>query len=406
MIRLNQDTGFDILANDNPITISRFPLRIKLLHWFNALMIISLYVLALIQITTIYGDLTPNSIDYRSIHVLIGKIWAVGLVVFIFARIVTRKKEKVFLTGKLIIKQRVFLWVTVSTIIFMATTGLTLHFTQYKNIPEAHTILLALHGLVAGLFLLVIIFHICIALFKKDSHKALRTIFTDVKIKHLVHSNIPSLTCSLSDNDTIFSLNYKVAHISIVDFQVDIPEGNWQSYFDLNTLNFVEFYHKELVTPLKMKISSVEHYSQNGFVHALFSFSPDIQSNAQSLMSKAVFFQYLYLQKRIYPRLTCHLPTMIYTEEGEYLGEMVNLSINGGGLLLPVKLPVNTRLRLVVVLRHPVYHLDIEGKIVIRNRINNYDWSYGINFNHDQENQIAQISKILDWLSLTKQNSV
>lgn len=402
MFRLDHDVGFEVLAKENPVKVSRFSRRIRLLHWFNAIMIISLYTLAFIQVFETIGDGQISLNDTRPLHAQTGQVWILGLLCLALIASMKSKRSQAIMTEKLIIKQKIFLYGSISVICLMAMTGLTLYYTRNYNIPEVRSILLSLHGLIAMSYLPLLGFHIYLALFHKDSKNSLRTMFTDVYVKYLIHNEIPDLKCWISDDEAILFIHGDVLQISILGFQVNIPEGGWQKRINFKEATQVDFIHPELAYPLRMKLQPHEWYKQNGFIHASFRFSTDIQQNAKQLMSHAIFFRHLFLQQRTYPRLSCNFPVMIYSPKGECLGEMVDLSLAGAGVLLPIKLDKGCVLRLVLELKHPVNYLDIRGEILIIDRVSRYDWSYGICFDKISAEQHAQITKILSCLRTDK----
>ena len=79
MATLNTDIGFEVLAQAKKVKVSRFSIRIRIMHWFNAAMIITLYYLGFSQLFELSEMNFLGIPDTRPTHFQVGQIWVGGI---------------------------------------------------------------------------------------------------------------------------------------------------------------------------------------------------------------------------------------------------------------------------------------------------------------------------------------
>ncbi len=403
---LSTNVGYELIEGEHPVRVTRFSKRIRLLHWFNAVCILTLYVLAALQLFEI-TTVPPQAADTRPLHVQTGLIWIMVMPCLLFLASLknSNKRKRRIVSEKLVIKQQLFLWASVLFILVAGLTGLLLYLTQNIEIPAFRNLILAIHGLAAILYLPVLLFHIYLALFHIHSKHSLKTMFFDVYIEHLVHNYIPDLTCMLTDDEGIIMLKGEVMHMSISGFEIKIPEGNWEGKLEFSEFTHATFLHDELKNGAMIKVSLSEVFTSGGYVNASFTYPMSIQESAREILSHALFFQYLFLQQRKHPRLTCNYPVMLYTEQQMTMGLLVNLSLGGASVLAPIACPKNANVRLVLNLRNPDVDLELSGNIVLTEKASEHDYFYAVNFPDSNDEQLLNIKKILHYLNVNEHAS-
>jgi len=257
MIKNSEDnSAVEILSPEEYIHISRYSSPIRWLHWFNAIMILLLYALAIRQFMEL-SELDHSFIqDSRFWHWTTGIIWSGGLVVLMLLLWQGERFQlkDTIVSDKLIVKQRLFLALSVLYIGFMVFSGVGLYLLREIEAPAIRNILLVLHTLSAILYIPPLLVHLYLALFKPDTRKSLYTMITDATIKFLLHSSMKGLKCQLSDENQILFLQMEVIDLSLVDFRVQAPKGHWWDWANPADLTYVDFMHDDLAQPVRLPI--------------------------------------------------------------------------------------------------------------------------------------------------------
>ncbi len=295
----SKDIGFELLLPEEYIPISRFPLKIRWLHWINAFFIIVLLILGIVQIFELSFIGHFDSQDFRTIHWITGLLWIATLVIMSFSLIFRDKfnvKQGVA-SDKLIIKQRYFLMFSIGFIFFMLASGLGLFFLRESEAPTVRNMLLVLHFLMAIAYVPALLIHIYLGTMKQETKRSLRTMLSDINMEYALHMPIEGLQCQVTDQDETLSLQADVIDISITRFRAKVKMGYWQEWIDLSKMSFVTFIHKDLNRPVKLPIhppALVEHAD-----HCVLKCKYDLptQESARILLSRAFFFRKLFLEE-------------------------------------------------------------------------------------------------------------
>ncbi len=403
MQHLEQDVGFEMLSHASRVKVSRFTRRIRLLHWYNAISIITLYFLGINQLIELSNMGLYTLSDWRPIHFNVGLVWIVGLLALTFiARIKPAQQRDVIATDKLVVKQRIFLYASSIIMALMAATGLSLYLLRGVNVPEMRSILLTLHGFIAFSYLPVLSFHIYLALIQRDSRQSLLTMVTDVRLKYLIHNNIPNLRCLLTDNEGVLLIQGCVSEISLLGFQVTIKAGNWQQQIRLNDLTGVEFLHPDLDEPLHLKIRVLHSHPAGEELKAELKFRSSLQLTAELLLSRALFFRALFLARRTHPRLSCNLPVELVHDGNPLVGLVVDFCKGGMGFVIPISLKKGSTIQVKIKLSNPELSLQLSGKILVKESITANDWCYGLSFNRLSRRQKIEVLEVLMHLRIQR----
>lgn len=407
MSSLHSDIGFEVLAQTNQVKVSRFSVRIRLLHWFNAAMILTLYYLGIKQIYELsdMGFFAIN--DTRSIHFGVGIVWVIGVLsLVVISSIKTSRVKESISTEKLIVKQKVFLVASMILMSLMAITGLSMYWLRPYDMPNLRSVLLLVHDMIAFSYLPILLFHLYLAIAHMESRQSLRTMFRDVYVKYLIHNEVEDLKCYLTDEGGVVFLHARVLQISIVGFQVILPVGDWRNLISLKQLTAVDFVHPELDGPLRMQAKI--DYCQQGTcdIFAKFRFTTTVQESSSILLSKAIFFRKLFLSRRTHPRINCNYPVEIKTLGGFYVGILVNLSFGGSGFIIPVKLDDDEELIVSINIKNPEVNFVANGCVVVMDKVSENDWCYGVSFPFLTPEQRLEITKILANVRLCEQHRI
>lgn len=401
---LHQHVGFEILAEEERIKVSRFSRRIRLLHWFNAIAIIGLYSLAMHSLVSSNIMFDFYLADLRSWHITLGISWIIGIpILWLTTRFRVHRNRSSITSDQLIIKQRLFLFTSVGLMIFMAFSGSLLALLRPYDIPQLRSIILLLHGLVAFSYLPLLATHIYLAILQRDSRQSLRTMISDVQIKYLIHNHIPKLHCGLSDEEGILFIKGKVSEINLRGFHAHIEQGSWQKSISLNQLVHVAFQHPELTDELILPVSIYSDYVKDGCLHVNFNFNLPLQEASHQLLSRGVFFRALFLARRHSPRLNCNYPIEITYAEQHYVAQAIDIGLGGMGIIVPLRLPKGSLINIHLELKNPVVNWYVTGLIVVKSHIRNNDYSYGLCFKNLNKSEIQQLSTVL--LNIKNQQS-
>lgn len=407
MDSMDTEVGFEVLAQANQVRVSRFSVRIRVLHWFNALMILSLYYLGIHQLFELAEiNLFPIE-DSRPMHFFIGNVWAVGVLsLVVFSSIKTSGVKESISTEKLIVKQRVFLVASMILMSLMAITGLTMYWLRDFDMPNLRSTLLFIHDVIAFSYLPILLFHLYLAIVHMESRQSLRTMFRDVYIKYLIHNEIDDLECYLTNEETVVFLHAEVLQISLLGFQAILPLGQWQEHIDLYDIRVVDFIHPELDKPLRARAEMDFCQTNKKDVFVKFRFTTSINDTSKLLLSKAIFFRKLFLSRRTHPRVNCSIPIEIETSSGTYVGLMANVAFGGAGFLLPAKLEEEEEVILGIKLQHPEVEFVANGCVVVSDKISSNDWCYGVSFSTLTAKQHLELTKIIGFVRLQDQRRV
>ncbi len=396
MQRLEQDVGFEMLSHASRVKVSRFTRRIRLLHWYNAISIITLYILGISQIFELRGMGLFAMQDLRPFHFKLGIAWLAGvLILTLIARIKPAHQRDVIATDKLVVKQRIFLYASSIIMVLMAMTGLSMYLLRGIDVPEVRSILLTLHGLIAFSYLPVLSFHIYLALLQRDSRQSLRTMITDVRLKYLIHNHIPNLRCLLTDHEGVLLIQGCVSEISLIGLHVKIKSGHWQQQVSLNDLTYVELLHPDLEQTIRLKVRVISSLPCQGGLRAEVKFRTSLQVTAEALLSRALFFRALFLARRTHPRLSCNLPVQLEYEGKPLVGLVVDFCKGGMGFVLPVNLKKGSLIQVMIKLSNPGLMLEVDGKILVKETITANDWCYGLSFTKLNRSQKKQVLEVL-----------
>ncbi len=396
MQRLEQDIGFEMLSHASHVRVSRFTRRIRLLHWYNALLILTLYTLGISQVVELLNIGLESIADLRPMHFKVGLAWLGGVPVFIIiARIKSAKERDVISSDKLVVKQRIFLYASSIVMALMGFTGLAMYLLRDVNVPEVRSILLTLHGFIAFSYLPVLSFHIYLAVLQRESRQSLRTMITDVHLKYLIHNYIPNLRCLLTNKEGVLLLHGCVVEISLIGFKVKIKRGDWQKKVILSDFNYVEFLHPDMADTLRLKVRVISSYLQEEELRAELKFRMSLQETARVLLGRALFFRALFLARRTHPRLSCNLPVQVFSEHTHSLGLVVDFCKGGMGFIVPDNLKKGCLVSIQLALKNPKLSLSVEGRIIVKEQITDHDWSYGISFTKLTRRQKKHILEVL-----------
>ncbi len=396
MQRLEQDIGFEMLSHASHVRVSRFTRRIRLLHWYNALLILTLYTLGISQIIELSNIGLESINDLRPVHFKVGIAWIVGVPVFIvIARIKSAKERDVISSDQLVVKQHIFLYLSSTIMALMGLTGLAMYLLRDVNVPEARSILLTLHGFIAFSYLPVLCFHIYLAVLQRESRQSLRTMITDVRLKYLIHNHIPNLRCLLTDKEGVLLLHGNVMEVSLIGFKVKIKSGAWQKKVTLGDFTYVEFLHPDMADTLRLKVRVISSYLQEKELRAELKFRMSLQEAARVLLSKALFFRALFLARRTHPRLSCNLPVEVSSENSLSLGLVVDFCKGGMGFIVPQNLSKGCLVNVQLTLKNPALSLNVDGRVIVKEQVSDNDWSYGISFTKLTRKQKKHILEVL-----------
>ena len=404
---LEQDIGFEMLASSIKVKVSRFTRRIRLLHWYNAAMILTLYALGIHQVFLLSNIGFYSVTDLRPIHIQVGLAWVSGVLILgVVSRINPANKRDVIVADKLVIKQRIFLYASTILMLLMAFTGVTMHLMRPYNIPGIRSILLTIHGLIAFSYLPVLSFHIYLAILQRDSRQSLKTMVMDVYLKYLIHNSIPNLQCWLSDSERVVFVHGRITEISLIGFHVRMNKGKWQDKTALNELTNVEFQHCDLEEPLRMAVQIVcDHQEPNqDTICVEFKFQVSLQDSARILLSRALFFRALFLARRNHPRLACNYPVIVSAKDKGSMGQMVDLSHGGMGLMVPLNLNKGCKITVSITLKNPPISFEAKGKIMVKEKLSANDWSYGLCFGKLPSKQFVQIMKLINHARISRRH--
>lgn len=393
---LHQHVGFEVLPEKDRIMVSRFSRRIRLLHWFNALSILSLYGLAIQSLISSSIFLPSALADLRSWHIVLGLIWIIGLpLLWLISRMQINRQRSSVISDQLIIKQRLFLSTSIILMTFMAFSGSLLTLLRPYDIPQLRSIIFLLHGFVAFIYLPLLAGHIYLAILQRDSRQSLRTMISDVQIKYLIHNYIPKLQCGLSDQEGILFIKGYISEINLRGFHVKITLGNWQKNISLDQLVNVAFQHPELSEELILPISIYSDHIERNILHAHFQFCLPLQEVSRQLLSRGVFFRALFLARRNHPRLGCHYPITITHSENSAIAEAIDIGLGGMGIIVPMRLPKGDKVHIHFQRSNPVIDWHAEALIVVKSHIKNQDYSYGLCFKNLKKSEHQQLLKVL-----------
>ncbi len=404
---LEEDLGFEMLASSIKVKVSRFTRRIRLLHWYNAGMILTLYTLGLHQVFVLNNIGFYGVSDWRPTHIQVGLFWVSGVILLgIIARINPAKKRDVIVADKLVIKQRIFLYSSTILMLLMAFTGITMYLIRPYNIPGIRSILLTVHALIAFSYLPVLSFHIYLAILHRDSRQSLKTMVKDVYLKYLIHNSIPDLYCWLSDNERVVFVHGRITEISLLGFHVRMKKGKWQDKTALNELTNVEFQHLDIEEPLRMAVQIICDLQEadKDTICIEFKFKVSLQDSARILLSRALFFRALFLARRNHPRLAGNYPVIVTAIDKGSLGQMVDISPGGMGLMVPLNLNKGCKITVNIDLKNPPISFEAIAKIVVKEKISSHDWSYGICFGKLPSKQLVQIMKLINHARVSRRH--
>ncbi len=404
---LEQDLGFEMLSQSIKVKVSRFSRRIRILHWYNAGMILTLYTIGIHQFFSLNNIGFDSIPDLRVTHIQVGLFWVTGVLILgIVAQIKPANQRDVIVADKLVIKQRIFLYASTIIMILMAFTGISQYLMRPYNVPGIRSILLALHGVIAFSYLPVLSFHIYLAILQRESRQSLKTMIMDVYLKYLIHNSIPNLQCWLSDNERVIFVHGKITEISLVGFHVRMKKGKWQAKTPLNELANVEFQHADIEEPLRMAVEIVcDHQEANqDTICVEFKFQVSLQDSARILLSRALFFRALFLARRNHPRLACNYPVIVNAKDKGSLGQMVDLSHGGMGLMVPLNLNKGCKITVSIILKNPPISFEAKGKIMVKEKMSSNDWSYGLCFGKLPSKQFVQIMKLINHARISRRH--
>lgn len=402
---LHQHVGFEVLPEQDRIRVSRFSRRIRLLHWFNAIAIISLYALAIQSLLS--SIKSPSFIlpDLRDWHILMGIVWIIGVpILWAISQFQLHKKRSAIISDQLIIKQRLFLYTSIILMFLMAISGSLLTFLRPYNIPELRSIILLLHGFIAFSYLPVLATHIYLAILQRESRQSLRTMFTDVYIKYLIHNHIPNLQCGLSNQEKILFIKGQVSDINLRGVHIIIEQGSWQKNIALDQLVNIEFQHPELTDSLSLPIVIQSHYIKDASLHVQFNFNSSLQDNAYQLLGRGLFFRALFLARRHHPRINCHYPVTIQHKANKTVAHIIDIGTGGMGIIAPIKMSKGEKVTIALQIKCPLIDWQVEAAVVVMSHIKNNDYSYGLCFKNLKRKQFQQLSKILTHTQSQQQN--
>lgn len=404
---LEQDLGFEMLSQSIKVKVSRFSRRIRLLHWYNAGMILTLYTIGIHQFFSL-NDMGFYGIpDLRVTHIHVGLFWVTGVLILAgVAQIKPANQRDVIVADKLVIKQRIFLYASTILMLLMAFTGISQYLMRPYNVPGIRSILLTLHGVIAFCYLPVLSFHIYLAILQRESRQSLKTMIMDVYLKYLIHNSIPNLQCWLSDNEQVIFVHGRITEISLVGFHVRMKKGKWQTKTPLNELVNVEFQHADIGEPLRMAVEIVcDHQEANqDTICVEFKFQVSLQDSARILLSRALFFRALFLARRNHPRLACNYPVIVNAKDKGSLGQMVDLSHGGMGLMVPLNLNKGCKITVSITLKNPPISFEAKGKIMVKEKMSSNDWSYGLCFGKLPSKQFVQIMKLINHARISRRH--
>jgi cytochrome b subunit of formate dehydrogenase len=401
---LHQHVGFEVLAEDDRIKVSRFSRRIRLLHWFNAIAIISLYTLGIQSIVSSIISLQVALSDLRLWHIILGISWIIGIpILWLISQIQVQRKRSSVISDQLIIKQRLFLFTSVGLMIFMALSGSVLTLLRPYDIPQLRSIILLLHGFIAFAYLPLLATHIYLAIIQRDSRQSLRTMISDVQIKYLIHNHIPKLRCGLSDHEGILFIKGDISEINLRGFHAKIELGNWQKCILLDQLVYVSFQHPELTEELILPISIYSDNVKDDCLHVNFNFSLPLQEVSRQLLSRGIFFRALFLARRHSPRLSCNYPITISHGKQTMIAQAIDIGLGGMGIIVPLRLSKGDSIKIHLELKNPAINWQAKGLIVVKSHIRNNDYSYGLCFKNLNKSESQQLSTIL--LNIKNQQS-
>lgn len=392
----HQHVGFEVLAEKDHILVSRFSRRIRMLHWFNAFSIITLYTLGIQSIVSSNISLQSSLIDLRPWHITVGITWIIAIpILWLISRLQVQRRRSSIISDQLIIKQRLFLFTSVALMIFMAFSGSLLALLRPYDIPQLRSIILLLHGFVAFAYLPLLATHIYLAIIQRDSRQSLRTMISDVKIKYLIHNHIPNLQCGLSDEENILSIKGSISEINLRGFHAVVEQGHWQKSITLDQLVNVTFQHVELSGEVSLPVYIYSDYIKDNFVHVNFHFNLPLQETSHQLLSRGLFFRALFLARRHYPRLNCHYPVTITYKQSNVLAHAIDIGHGGMGIVAPIRLSKGDKVQVSLRLKNPNIDWQAEALIVVKSHINNHDFSYGLCFKTLKKSESRQLSKVL-----------
>ena len=391
----HQQVGFEVLAEEDRINVSRFSRRIRLLHWFNAFSIITLYGLALQSLISSNIYLPSPWDDLRSWHISVGIIWIIGIpILWLISRLQVKKRPSV-ISDQLIIKQRVFLITSITLMILMAFSGSLLALLRPYDIPQLRSIILLIHGFIAFTYLPLLATHIYLAILQRDSRQSLRTMIADVQIKYLIHNHIPNLKCGLSDEENILYIKGDISEINLRGFHAKIQLGHWQENISLNQLVRVSFQHAELNEDVSLPVFIYSDYTEDDFIHISFHFDLSLQEVSRQLLSRGLFFRALFLARRLNPRLNCNYPITIKFKEQKIIAQATDIGSGGMGISAPIRLSRGDKVQVILKLKNPVINWQVEALVVVKSAINNHDYSYGLCFKNLKKSEYHQLMNVL-----------
>ena len=404
---LEQDLGFEMLSQSIRVKVSRFSRRIRILHWYNAGMILTLYTIGIHQFFSLNNMGFYGIPDLRVTHIQVGLFWVVGVLILgLVARIKPANQRDVIVADKLVIKQRIFLYASTILMVLMAFTGISQYLMRPYNIPGIRSILLTLHGLIAFSYLPILSFHIYLAILQRESRQSLKTMIMDVYLKYLIHNSIPNLNCWLSDNERVIFVHGKITEISLTGFHVKMNKGKWQDKMPLDELVNVEFQHADLEERLHAEVQIVcDHQeAKQNTICVQFKFKMSLQKSARVLLSRALFFRALFLARRNHPRLACNYPVIVTAKDKGSMGQMVDLSHGGMGLMVPLNLNKGCKVTVSITLKNPPIEFEVKGKIMVKEKMSSNDWSYGLCFGKLPAKQFEQIMKLINHARISRRH--
>lgn len=391
-----QQVGFEILAEEDRINVSRFSRRIRLLHWFNAFSIIGLYVLAIHSIisSSIYTQI--HWPDLTTWHITLGIIWLIGIpILWLISRLQVRRRPSV-ISDQLIIKQRVFLITSVSLMTLMAISGSSLALLKPYDVPQLRSIILLLHAFIAFAYLPLLSIHIYLAIIQRDSRQSLRTMIADVQIKYLIHNHIPNLKCGLSDQEKILYIKGDISEINLRGFHARIQLGNWQDNIALNQLVYVSFQHAELNEDISLPVVIYSSYTEEDYIHITFHFNLSLQEVSRQLLSRGLFFRALFLARRLNPRLNCNYPITIIYQDQNVIAQAIDIGSGGMGIVAPIRLSKGEKVHIKLKLKNPAINWQVDALVVVKSVVNHHDYSYGLCFKGLKKSEYQQLSNVLN----------
>ncbi|MBF0238821.1 MAG: PilZ domain-containing protein [SAR324 cluster bacterium] len=373
--------GLELLAPEDTVIISRFAPRIRWLHWFNATMILLLYTLGISQIVELrhVGDFLAR--DTRWWHITIGIFWMTGsgILSLIVLQNPTGKGGESIVSDKMIVKQWLFLLLSVVVITLMSITGITLYFLRPHDLPGLKSVLIALHGLFAVLYLPLLGYHIYLGTINTDTRYSLSTMLVDVHLQGVIHNFISGLTCRLSDEESILFVDGTVEHVSILSFEARIKTGSWEKWVDLKQMTIVDFVHPSLSGPVRLPVRLDTRLHMGDHLLVNFNYAISHQESARLLLSHAIFFRKLFLEQRFAPRHSCNIPVSGHTLNDNFEGILVDMSVGGVGLLTHFKIKPKTWAWVNIESEALSSPLTLGGRIMTRKK-QNKQWVYGLKF--------------------------